>query len=197
MKDAPTVARVVNATASFVKLQTAQEGDYGNSYRMNLIVEPDFDQLAAVEAAMFEAAKAKWGDKAKATYAHLGTPAQDRLALKRHPATNSEGAVYEGYEGKWFISCARREEDGRPSVYTATNAEVTDPIEIGRLIYSGCKVHAKLKFWAQDNAGGKRINAGIEGLMFAGDGPSFGGKATVATADDFAEYAAAPGSDLV
>ena len=189
--------RIVNATASFVSLAKAKEGDYGNSYRLNLIVDPDFPELKKVEAAMLEAAKSKWGDKAQATYTHLGKPEQDRLALKRHPATNSEGEVYEGYEGKWFISCSRREEDGRPSVYTATNVEVTDPIEMGRLIYSGCKVHAKLRFWPQDNAGGKRVNAEILGLMFAGDGPSFGGQSKVATADDFAEYAAEAGSDLV
>lgn len=61
---------------------------------------------------------------------------------------------------------------------------------MGRLIYSGCKVHAKLRLWAQDNKGGKRVNAEIVGLMFAGDGQPFAGKSTVATADDFAGLAA-------
>ncbi len=188
--------RIANATASFVHLQKAKEGDYGNSYRMNLIVEPDFKELKEVEAAMLEAAKSKWGEKGEATYKHLSTPAQDRVALKRRPSTNSEGEVYEGYEDKWFISCARREDDGRPSVFAATGVEVTDPVEIGRLIYSGCKVHAKLRFWPQDNAGGKRVNAEIKGLMFAADGTAFGGKSGVASADDFAEYAVS-GEDLL
>lgn len=188
--------RIANATASFVNIKEAKEGDYGNSYRLSLIVDPDFKELAQVEAAMLEAAKSKWGDKAQAIYDHLSTPAQDRVALKRRPATNSEGKVYEGYAGKWFLSAARREDDGRPSVFAATGAEVTDPVEIGRLIYSGCKVHAKLRFWPQDNAGGRRLNAEILGLMFAGDGERFGGQSGVASVDDFAEYAQS-GADLL
>jgi hypothetical protein len=185
---------IPNAVASFVKLAQPQEGDYGNSYRMNLIVDPNFAQLEKLEAAMLEAANNKWADKGVATYNNLKE--QDRVALKRRTLKNGEGKVYDGYEGKWFISSARAEKDGRPTVFTATNVEVKDPDEIGRLIYSGCKVHAKLRLWAQDNKGGKRVNAELVGLMFAGEGTPFAGQASVASADDFAQFAVS-GEDIL
>jgi len=56
------------------------------------------------------------------------------------------------------------EEDGRP--------------------YAGCYVHAILQLWAQDNKWGKRINASLLGIQFAGDGDAFSGGAK-ADDDDF------------
>jgi hypothetical protein len=42
-------------------------------------------------------------------------------------------------------------------------------------IYSGCRVNVKLDFWGQDNQYGKRINATVLAVQFAGDDESFDG----------------------
>ena len=42
-------------------------------------------------------------------------------------------------------------------------------------IYSGCRVNAKLDIWGQDNQYGKRINAKVIAVQFAGDDASFDG----------------------
>lgn len=36
-------------------------------------------------------------------------------------------------------------------------------------IYPGCRVHAKVRLWAQDNKYGKRINSELIAIQFAGD----------------------------
>lgn len=42
-------------------------------------------------------------------------------------------------------------------------------------IYSGCYVSAKFEIWPQANQNGKRVNAKLLAIQFAGDGESFDG----------------------
>ncbi|MEO0624105.1 MAG: ssDNA-binding protein [Pseudomonadota bacterium] len=39
--------------------------------------------------------------------------------------------------------------------------------------YRGCRVRVKVRFWAQDNEWGKRINAELIGIQFRGDDEAF------------------------
>ncbi len=42
-------------------------------------------------------------------------------------------------------------------------------------IYSGCRVNAKIQLWVQNNKHGKRINANLVAIQFAGDDEPFDG----------------------
>lgn len=42
-------------------------------------------------------------------------------------------------------------------------------------IYAGCHVNAKIRLWAQDNSYGRRINAELVAIQFAGEGESLDG----------------------
>lgn len=53
-------------------------------------------------------------------------------------------------------SCPLVESDGRP--------------------YAGCIVNAVVRFWAQDNQFGKRVNAQLQAVQFVDDGDAFGDK---------------------
>lgn len=82
--------------------------------------------------------------------------------------------------------CLRDGEDkGRPEyegyMVVSTNSK-TQPTVIGRSgtdvitdeqkseIYAGCYVNAKIRLWVQDNQYGKRVNAELVAIQFAGDG---------------------------
>jgi hypothetical protein len=41
--------------------------------------------------------------------------------------------------------------------------------------YPGCRINGFISLWVQDNGFGKRINAGLDGVQFAGDDEPFSG----------------------
>ncbi len=73
------------------------------------------------------------------------------------------------YEGHMVVSANSKD---KPHVFkpgTQQKAETED--ESG--IYSGCYVDAKISLWAQNNNYGKRINAQLVAVRFAGEGEAF------------------------
>ena len=87
-----------------------------------------------------------------------------------------------------FYLSARNGPEQQPTILDARNQLIEDPILIKALMYSGCYVHAKVNFWAQDNQWGRRVNCSMLGVRFARDGDHFSGGAK-ASAEDFADLA--------
>jgi hypothetical protein len=75
------------------------------------------------------------------------------------------------YEGYQILSANSKNRpvvlssDGSTPVYDEDKSQ----------IYSGCLVKAKIRLWAQDNKFGKRINAELVAIQFAGDGEPLDG----------------------
>ena len=84
---------------------------------------------------------------------------------------------------------SRMSEDGRKP-YLIENEDD------GCAIYAGCRVNAKIQLWVQDNKYGKRVNAELVAIQFAGDDEAFDG--SYVSPDDAAEgFAAAVGDDFM
>lgn len=176
-------------------------GDGEPAYGARVIVDPNSGHVAAIEQAMLDAAKLKWKDEAPGILEMLKE--EKKVCFERSPYRNKKtGKVYGGFEGMFNLGV--RNAKNRPSVFDAFNNQIGDPArdltpdekrKIESLIYSGCHVHAKVEFWAQDNTYGRRVNCSLLGVMFARDGESFGGGARPAGADDFAGLAKEPMSD--
>jgi len=64
---------------------------------------------------------------------------------------------------------------GNPKTIMVMHKNATPATEADDPIYSGCMVNAKVEIWGQDNKYGKRINAKIIAVQFAGDAASFDG----------------------
>lgn len=175
---------------SFAEKQSVGDGE--PAYGGRLIIDPtDTDTVAKIEAAMLAAAKLKWKDDAEAVLAFLKSE-KDKLAFSRTEYRNKKKMeVYRGFEGKFHLGM--RTAKNQPTIFNQYGEQVTDKAQIAALIYSGCYVNAKVEFWAQDNNFGRRINCTPLGIMFAGDGESFGGGTAPAAADDgdFAKLAKA------
>jgi hypothetical protein len=152
-------------------------------FNCGLIVGPDHPQLAEIIAKTIAVAKDKWKDKAAEI--HKALKAQDRLALHDGDTKPS----YDGYPGNFFLSPGNAK---RPLVIDADKTPLT--AADGR-IYSGCMVNAHIDLWAMDNKYGKRINAELRGIQFAGDGAAFGAGG-VANADEFESTEAATADDF-
>lgn len=96
---------------------------------------------------------------------------EDKLCLRDGDLENR--SEYSGYK----ILSANT--DKQPTVVSIDGKTiVTD--EDKNQIYAGCYINGKVRLWAQDNEWGKRINAELISVQFAGDGePLEAGHVTV------------------
>lgn len=162
-------------------------GDGSPAYGGRYIIDPsDKANIELIEAALKEVAKEKWKDKADDIRKVLEE--EKLVCFSKSPYRSKKtGKVYDGFEGMYHLGT--RSEKTKPTAVDRMGQEVKDTGEIARMFYSGCKVNAKVEFWAQDNGFGRRLNASTLGIMFAGEGQHFGGGSGPAKADDFAGLA--------
>lgn len=178
----------------FPALAEPQTNDDGKSaYGCKLIIRPDDNDVKALDKAIEQVAAERWKDDAPGVLAKLRE--DGKLALVKKEYRDKNGKVYSGFEDAYYLSARNSKE--QPTVVDRFGGEITKKSDIERILYSGSYVNAKVEIWAQDNNFGRRINCTLLGVMFAADGDSFGGGASRASADEFAEMVEATGEDLV
>ena len=176
-----------NVRLAFPQLFEAKtvNGEGKPAFSANFLIAADDPQIAAINAAIEEVARAKWGAKAEAILKQMR--AQDKTALHNGDLKSN----YEGFDGNYYISARSTT---RPLVI---DRDKTPLAEADGKPYAGCYVNASVELWAQDNNYGKRINASLRGVQFLRDGDAFagGGAASEDEFDDMTEGALA--EDLV
>lgn len=157
------------------------------AYGARFVIEPGSDNAKALAAAVEKVAREqpKWGAKWESILAQL--KADKKVCYVEGPYNNKNGEPYDGFEGMFNVGS--RSETLKPTVKNRYNKDVVEG-EQGAP-YGGCQVHAAIDVWAQDNQWGRRINATLQGVMFAGDGTPFSG-AQAANESTFAGLAAEP-----
>lgn len=174
------VVRLDNARISFPTIwePTAMNPGDKPACSAHFIVPPDSPAAKAVKAAMQEVAKQAWGAQGEEVLKQL--IAQDRVCLRRGDTkTGQDGQVMDGYGGNLYVSARSYK---RPTVIDRDKSPLT---EADGKPYSGCYVNAIVAVWAQKGGQyGKRVNAQLRGVQFAGDGEAFAG-GTVASPDEF------------
>lgn len=150
-----------------------------------------------IEKTMLEVATRKWEKDGEKVLAMLKE--DKKVCFERKPYRSKKtGEVYNGFEGMFTLGSRTPANKPAPTTFDKFGQPVTGKTEIERMFYDGCRVNAKVEFWAQDNKFGRRVNCTLLGVMFANDGESFGGGAAPASADDFAGMAvAADASDIL
>lgn len=145
-------------------------------FNASFLIEPDSENVAAIEAAIEAVAKEKWGAKADAVLKQLR--AGNKTCL--HDGDTKD---YEGYAGMLYISASG---GTRPLIM---DKDKTTLDSADGKPYAGCYVNASLDIWPQDNQYGKRINAGLRGVQFMRDGDAFaaGGVASEDEFDDLSD----------
>ncbi len=144
------------------------KGKFGANFLMDPKTPEGKANLAKLKAAGNDARKKKWGEDEKKW-----------PKLKPEKLCVRDGSLedYDGYEGMMYLS-AKAELNRPPQIITnrkgkdgkwipATEGSPGAP-------YSGCRVNAIVRLWAQDNTHGKRLNASVEVVQFREDGQAFG-----------------------
>lgn len=155
-----------------------------------LIVPNDHPQFKQINAAIEEAAKIKWKDKATATL--KSARAKDNIAFRDGDLKTK---APDGYENAWYLSANCKGGDteaecDKPTVYAADRTKITNPADSP--IYRGCYVNAVVEIYADDRFGAG-VFAKLVGIQFRKDGDAFG--SAPARADDFEDVAAGSDAD--
>jgi hypothetical protein len=148
-----------------------------------LLVPADTAQKAAIDAAIKQVAKDKWGAKAEAVLGSIEGNPQKICWI------DGKKREYEGYAGNWALSTKRAQSRGRPLVLDQQKNTV---VAADGAVYSGCYVNASVEFWAQDNNFGKGVRCTLLGVQKNRDGDAFTA-GSAASPDDF--EALAEGAD--
>lgn len=106
----------------------------------------------------------------------------DKLCLK-----DGDESGRPEFEGAYTLKASTKK---RPVVIDKDRSPLT---EDDNVIYAGCYVNAIFSLWAQNNQYGKRINAQLDGVQFAGKGEPFGDGGI--SADEFSDFGDAAEED--
>jgi hypothetical protein len=166
---------IKNARLSYPHIFTASAFAPGQEakFSASFLIEANDPQLALLKAAMLEAAEAKWPGKGKKMMDSFDTR---NKAVKDGNKARPDDSTY---EDMIVISALNK---SRPLVVDRRKQPLTE--EDG-VIYAGCRVNAKIRFFAYDNVS-KGVSASLLGVQFVGDDTPFGG-AAIAKVDDFDE----------
>lgn len=179
--------KLANVRLAFPTLFEAKtvNGEGKPAFSASFLLDPADPQVKALNAAIDQVAKDKWGAKADAILKQMR--AQDKVALHDGDLKSNYG----GFPGNLYVSARSAT---RPLVIDRDRTPLTE--QDGKP-YAGCYVNASVELWPQDNNYGKRINASLRGVQFLRDGDAFagGGAASEDEFDDVTEGAAA--EDLV
>lgn len=157
-------------------------GEGKPAFSGTFLIDPADPQIKTLNAAIEATAKDKWGAKADAMLKQLR--AADKVCLHNGDLK----ASYDGFPGNLFVSARN------PVRPTVLNKDKSPLAEADGVVYAGCYVNAVLELWPQDNQYGKRVNATLLGVQFAGDGDSFTGGGA-ASEDDFDDVSAGATAD--
>lgn len=121
----------------------------------------DAKQIEAIKKAMDEA-------KAASKLAKIKLPA-DKVAFRDgDEKVDGKGEPVPEYEGMMYLVTSNANR------VPVVDRDRTPLAEEDNKVYAGCYVNAVVRFWAQDNEFGKRMNCSLEAVQFDSDGERFG-----------------------
>lgn len=179
--------KLTNVRLAFPVLFEARtvNGEGKPAFSASFLLDPADPQVKALNQAIEQVAKDKWGAKAEAILKQMR--AQDKVALH----DGDLKANYDGFPGNLYVSARSAT---RPLVIDKDKSPLTE--QDGKP-YAGCFVNASIELWPQDNNYGKRVNASLRGVQFFRDGDAFTGGGA-ASEDEFDDISSgAPADDLV
>lgn len=183
-----TKAKLKNVRLFFnnpFKAEEYEQGDGKPRYSATFgISKTDTAQLAVIEAAMQEEAKAAWPKAAAKTLESI------RGDRNKFCLGDGDKVRWAGAEGCMVLASHRKERDGRPLVIDRDKSPLTE--KDGKP-YSGCYVNATVEIWAQDGAN-TGMRCGLLAIQFDHDGDSFSG-ASKPDDDDFEDLGEGSGAE--
>jgi hypothetical protein len=162
------------------------------SYRTTLIVPPGSEQDKAIRAAITQAAKNAWGDKA-AIMVQAFKDDVTKFPYRDGGKPDGNGNVNPDLAGSWTLTAIAGKNP--PTMKDETNRDLDPLVKNGKKLYPGAVVTAVVEVWAQkgETAG---IRCQLQGVRHDADGkPIGGGGQRRASTDEFGPPPGNPDAD--
>lgn len=166
---------------------TAQNPNPQKYFSADFLLEPNDPQWQECWKQINATAQEKWAEHGPAVLQMINNDRKMRAWGKGEEKVSSKTMQpWDGYAGKIYISCNRREQDGQPQMIRA-DGNAVDPSNtmecqtLARKIYGGCRVNAAIRFWPQNNDNGRGVRCDLFAIQFARDDEAFGDGATDAS----------------
>lgn len=142
------------------------KGNFNANFLMEKGTSATGANVAKIKKAAHDAKVKKWGEN-EAKWPKLKP---EKLCLR-----DGDLEDYEGYANHLYLSANNKQKPQIISNRKGKDGKWMEP-EQGTpgAPYSGCRVNALVRIWAQDNEHGKRVNASLEVVQFLKDGTPFG-----------------------
>lgn len=171
--------RNVKLTYVHVDKPWAKRGDPADKakYSITPVIPKNHPQVAALMAAANEVAQAKWGEKFnKTVFPTMCIRDTDDKTELKHRSKEGFGP------GVLFFNASRKPSDGPPAVrHPSVNGgqtELSITANPDVYPYSGAMGNVVVKFWAQDNVHGQKVNCELAAIIKTGDGEKLSGGGT-------------------
>lgn len=150
----------------------------------SLFQKAQFDGSETKYEATFLLHKVRHADVIKQIEAAIAEKVKTDLKGAKVPSSklclrDGDETEYDGYADHMTLKASTKK---RPLVL---NKDKSPLAEEDGVVYSGCFVNSIIELWTQNNNYGKRINATLLGVQFAGDGEAFASNGTSVSVDDF------------
>jgi len=177
--------KLTNVRLSFPGLFKAEAFKPGDDpkFKATFLIEKGSANHQAVEKAIAEEAKIKWGVKGEKTISNI------RNNPNKFCYQDGDTKSYDGYEGMMALSA---KSGTRPLVIDGQRNPLS---EADGKPYAGCYVNASVELFTYDNSGAG-VSASLAGVQFVRDGDAFGG-GKAASVDEFDELEAGADADLL
>jgi hypothetical protein len=149
-------------------------------YSANIILPKDFPKMADFMAEVNKLAAEKWKEHAAVILQMAMGNKKLRCFGPGEEVINTKTfAIYKGYEGNLYLSCAS-DRDHPPVVVKRDANGLAQPThdmerqEAAKRFYGGCIVNVAVSPWLQDNAGGRAIRCNLHAIEFVRDGEPLG-----------------------
>ena len=152
-----------NVRCSFPQLYKVDVKESGQKFNPGITVLLDQKEHAASIAELTAEVKAVIAGN---TTLAKKPPVGEKVCLR---SSKSDGWRDEYPEGHLLLKAGNT----KPPV--VLHKDMTRMTEADDKIYSGCRVNIKVELWGQNNQYGKRVNAKLLAVQFAGDDESFDG----------------------
>jgi len=176
-----------NVRLAFPELFEAKGFDEGENdkkrYSANFLVEPGSENDKLIRKTIADAVKEKFPEAKKAEQFIKSVQGNSGKFCYNDGDTKS----YDGFEGMWYLSANRNEDQGAPAVvggHKDENGKLTPLTKASGKPYAGCYVNGKVDIWVQT---GKYngVRASLQAVQFVADGDAFAG--APASSDGFDE----------
>jgi hypothetical protein len=128
---------------------------------------------------MSEQLQSTFKEKASGVFESIKESKLKRCFGKGSEKRNSEGEVYEGYQGEGTVFISAKS-DNKPQLI-GTNAKPVLDSEANQLFVGGNYVNALIRPWVQNNAYGSGIRATLIAVQYVKEGDHFGSAPVDAT----------------